>query len=330
MATTARRKEDIAFREEYILELIKSSEKGVKGREIDEDCNISSKVRYKVMRKLMAENPEIVRTGGHRTPTYIWKEFPKNEPVLPAPKVISGSLGNPSSTSLRYPFVDTVAVQPLTGIKSPFLKNRAEKAMRNSEGYSDPTAGKAIMSVAKAEQKEVPSAGEVWSTTESNGTIGYIYVIAPVTGGVQCIRLFGTDESNAPEMISKSVEIDIHKRHMIGDCERVTFKVTKYLKNRVKFSDPVFFDKVRKDVCGVLKIQEKVTDIKVVKAEPEIREVVPEGYISKEEALKMQKEVVKEVVPDGYISPEEALKMQLDIWKEVAMRLLKKGEILCK
>lgn len=313
MAATARRKEDIEFREEYILELIKSSEKGVKGREIDEDCNITSKVRYNVMKKLMAENPEIVRTGGHRTPTYIWKEknsidVPVVEPVLPTQPLVSG----------RYPF------------KSPFLKNRAEKEMRNSEGYSDPTAGKAIMSVVKAEQKEVPSAGEVWSTTESNGTIGYIYVIAPVTGGVQCIRLFGTDESNAPEMIMKPVEIDIHKRHMIGDCERVTFKVTKYLKSRVKFSDPVFFDKVRKDVCGVLKIQEKVTDIKVVKAEPEIREVVPEGYISKEEALKMQKEVVKEVIPEGYISSEGALKRELEIWKEVAMRLLKKGEILCK
>jgi len=277
---------DRQAREEYLIELIKTSgAEGVPSTVIADDCNISRSNVTRYMNGFLQEHPEIQeRKGRNGIPTiYMWIE-------KPAPRETH----------------------------SPFLKNRQEKAGKNHEGYSDPTATAAIKTTeAPIEMKGdmiMPGAGEVWVTEESNGRNGYIFVLAFEEGAAQCIRLYNMSEVEHPEDINRAIRVKIGAETFIGDASRVTFKPKRYLMRRALKRNDEILPGVRKAVASVLGILSFRSDV-----EPKVieKEVIKEVPVEVEKIVYRDKESAP--APDGYISKTEAelrdYKLQAEIWK---------------
>ena len=131
----------------------------------------------------------------------------------------------------------------------------------------------------------MPVAGEVWTTTESNGKNCYIYVLAFEEGAAQCIRLYSMSETTNVESINRDIRIKIGGETYIGDASRVTYKLKKYLLRRVLKRDDTVLPGVRKAVASVLGILSFRSEVEptIIYRDKE-PEKVPEGYISKAEA----------------------------------------------
>ena len=104
--------------------------------------------------------------------------------------------------------------------KSSYRKKNT--AMQNAEGYSDPTAGSAIRNV----EGDDPYAriGEVWTTKESSGLIGYYMIISDWGSLKMGVPLYAEDSRNR---IRFSVEVGGAK--FFGDATNFKTKPTKYL-----------------------------------------------------------------------------------------------------
>jgi len=103
--------------------------------------------------------------------------------------------------------------------KSAYRKNAA---MQNAEGYSDPTAGSAIRNV----EGDDPYSriGEVWTTKESSGLIGYYMIISDWGSLKMGVPLYTEDSRNR---IRFNVEVGGVK--FFGDATNFKTKPTKYL-----------------------------------------------------------------------------------------------------
>ena len=294
-------------RDEYILELIKTSgESGVSSRVIADDCGMSDASAY--MKRFITRHPEIhtrPRKNQSEPTIYFWEDPPKQERET----------------------------------HSPFLKNRYEKTGKNHEGYTDPTATKAIAKVlfksAEIGKKEMgdimqdlimPVAGEVWVVNESNGTTGYIYVLAFEEGAAQCIRLYKMNDCDNAEGINRNVRIKIGSETYIGDASRITFKPKKYLLRRALKRDDTILPGVRKAVASVLGILSFRTDVEPTVIEKEVIKEVPGPERIVEKIVYKDREPAP--VPDGYISKTEAelqnLKQQVEIWRSAFWGVVKR------
>lgn len=250
----------------YVIDLLKESgDAGIKGSEIEKDCNLNGKQRLYLLKTLSADHPELVvkqqpsPTGGHES-VYFWIEKP-----------VSG----------RYP------------THSPFLKNRYEKTNKNNEGYTDMTATAAIKNVTSNETKDwiKPEAGEIWVNEESNGKNGYIFVLGFDGRVAPCIRLFDIEETIAPQDIQHAIRIKLGAVTYIGDCGLPTHKYKKYLIRRARGRKDEELMKVRKEVAEALGIEAfRIKEVEVpgpVQIEEKIvfkdREV-PDGCVDKRDA----------------------------------------------
>ena len=260
---------DVKERNDYILELIKTSgADGVRSSTIETDCNISKWTRQETMRKLMGDHPEIQRKGVHSGEgVYVWVEKP-----------VFG----------RYP----TANEDQRLKHSSFLKNRYEKTNKNDEGYTDMTATAAIKNTIK-ELTYSPNSGEIWKARESDGKIGYIFVLNFQDNAAQCIKLYDIDEVADPAAITFPYRVKIGSVTYIGDCSRVTYKPKKYLVGRARGYKSEELMTVRTYAAKALDIDsfrikevevpgpEKIVEVeKVVYRDPEI----PEGCISQKDA----------------------------------------------
>lgn len=257
-------------RDEYILELIKSSgESGVSSRVIADDCGMGDASAY--MKRFMARHPEIhagPRESQFEPTMYFW--------LKPA--------------------------DPPRETHSPFLKNRYEKTNKNHEGYTDMTATAAIKNVTASDTRDwiKPEPGEIWVNEESNGKNGYIFILGFDGMATSCIKLFDVAETAAPQAIDHAIRIKLGAITYIGDCGRPTYKYKKYLIRRARGNKDEDLMKVRKEVASALGIEAfRIKEVEVPGPERIVEKVVyrdkepekvPDGYISKIEAeLKDQK-----------------------------------------
>lgn len=276
-------------RDEYILELIKSSgESGVSSRIIADDCNMGDATKY--MKRFMTRHPEI-QAGPRKSqfePTmYFW--------IKPA--------------------------DPPRETHSPFLKNRYEKTNKNHEGYTDMTASAAIKNVMASNTSDTrdwikPEPGEIWVNEESNGKNGYIFVLNFDGMAASCIKLFDVAETAAPQAIDHAIRIKLGAITYIGDCGRPTYKYKKYLIRRARDNKVEDLMKVRKEVASALGIEAfRIKEVEVPGPERIVEKVV---YRDKE----------PEKVPDGYISKIEAelkdQKHQTEIWRAAFYGVVKR------
>ena len=274
--------DDKKERDEYIIELIKTNGKdGVTGLDISKDLGISVPTVRRYMQAFRKEHPEIQTRQDH------------------------------AKGPITYFFVEPHETH------SPFLLNRYEKAGKNHEGYSDPTASTAIQKTEEENVKKerdliMPVAGEVWTAVESNGKTGYIYVLAFEENAAQCIKLYSMSDVNNGECINRDIRIKIGGETYIGDASRVTFKLKKYLLRRTLKRDDTVLPAVRKAVAsvfGILSFRNSVEPTVIEKAV--VKEVPVEKIVYRDKE--------PENVPEGYISKKEAelrdYKRQAEIWK---------------
>lgn len=287
------KRKDVLERNNYIVELIKETKDGVPAKEIDKDCNLTPKNRYNIMARLMKEHPEIKRSGTHDLPVYFW---------IPEVK----------------------AEEKIKETHSPFLLNRAAKENKNKEGYTDMTASQAIKNVEKTEKSSEPlpnpGVGEVWSCKKNDET-AYIYVLAAFRDSVICMEL----EEPSEEFVTHAIEIEVLGKKRIGSLRKLRSKPLKYLKNRVKFKDSVVLTCALNQIIDIFHLR-----LYFKTPEPEVRveTKIVEKPVEKIVEKPVEKIVMKPVVPDGYMSKEEAtnacLRVEATIWAEVARKLMDK------
>lgn len=293
------KRKDVLERNNYIVELIKETKDGVPAKEIDKDCNLTATNRSLVMRGLMKDHPEIQNKGSRTSPVYFW---------IPEVKVEE----TPRETH------------------SPFLLNRAAKENKNKEGYTDMTASQAIKNVEKTEKSSEPlpnpGVGEVWSCKKNDET-AYIYVLAAFQDGVDCVEL----EEPSEEFVTHAIGIEVLGKKRIGSLRKLRFKPLKYLKNRVKFKDSVVLTSALNQIIDIfhlrLYFKTPKPEVKVKILEKPVEKIV-EKPVEKIVEKPVEKIVMKPVIPDGYISKEEAtnarLRVEAAIWAEVARKLMGK------
>ena len=249
----------------YVIDLLKESgDAGIKGSEIEKDCNLNGKQRLYLLKTLAADYPELVvkqqpsPTGGHES-VYFW---------IPTPAPVKKET------------------------HSAFLKNRYEKTNKNNEGYTDMTAHQAIKNVEpKTRDLICPEPGQVWAAEESNGSTSYIYVVSYECDVAQCIKLYSVKTYVDADKVLHGVRIKLGAETLLGDLTRLTPKPKKYLIRRALGTDEATLMKVRKELGGILGIQAfRIEKVQIpVEVEKVVEKVVykelevPEGCIAKKD-----------------------------------------------
>ena len=189
-------------------------------------------------------------------------------------------------------------------------ERKTYRTFKNKEGYSDTTAEKAIES-ADAPKKETvaPGAGEVWSTTEANGSNGRIFVLNSLNGAAQCIKLYPDTTENREVVGSDPFVIG----NYIGDATHATFKPLRYCIRCCMDRDDAKLMEARKRIAQAFGIRCFT---------PEVREV----EVPVEKIVYVEKDSTD--IPEGYVDMKSVqialLTEQRDIWKSVAEKLLAK------
>lgn len=281
MPTVTQRK-NAKERAEYITELIKESgAEGVNGATICEDCGLNNKQRSVIMTRLMEKEPQIKRIGGsNRVPIYIWQE-PKEEPK-------------------EEPKQESPTPNPLPQVThSAFLKNRY-KDHYNDEGYLDMTAAKAISNADK--DLITPKPGEVWSSEESNGKRVFVYILTYSGDAVQCVKMYDRKDYATVDQVAFPITMPLGGLDLVGDLNRVTFKLKRYLVKRER-------NCVEAHLNSVMKTLEKIWGFQSIVRKVEVPG--PERIVYRDKA--------PVEVPNGYISEQEAkiadLQHQMEIWR---------------
>lgn len=295
MPTVTQRK-NAKERAEYITELIKESgAEGVNGAVICEDCGLNTKQRSVIMTRLLEKEPRIKRIGGgNRVPVYIWqeaKEEPKKEEPAPNPL--------PATTH------------------SAFLKNRYKKQY-NNEGYLDMTASKAIDNVEK--DLITPKAGEIWTSEESSGKRVYVYILTYSGDAVQCVKMYDRKDYATVDQVAFPITMPLGGLDLVGDLNRVTFKLKRYLVKRERNCVEAHLNSTMKTLEKIWGFQSIVRKVEVPGPERIVeKEVVKEVPVEKIVEKIVYRDKAPVEVPDGYISAQEAkiadLQHQMEIWR---------------
>lgn len=109
-------------------------------------------------------------------------------------------------------------------IEARMPSKRKNTDMKNSEGYSDPTAGAAIRNVEA--DNPYKSAGEVWRTEAANGDVEYFLVFAEYSTTRLGIPLY--IQSNG-RFVDPIVIDSLGGAKLYGDCTQVKSKPKKYM-----------------------------------------------------------------------------------------------------
>lgn len=285
-------------REEYILELLKErKDEGVSGKEIASDLGVTSENRSLIMRNLIKKHPQIKNISGTSKPAvYVWQEL-----------------------------------FPLAVRENEYSQDIRDEIFfgKNAEGYSDPTVAAALLDD-KKKDIPTPQPGEVWSTLESNGTNGKIFVMNALNGAAQCIKLYQKTTENLEIVGPDPFEVRIKSRFYVGDATHITFKPLKYCTRCDLNCDTAKLMEARKRVAMVLGIKM----LMIAQAEKKDESDAEKKEMKKEikslkaqlaEALMFNKDPE---IPIGYIDMKSAeiakLTEERDIWKSVAQALLNK------
>jgi transcriptional regulator with XRE-family HTH domain len=287
-------------REEYILELLKErKDEGVSGKEIASDLGVSSENRALIMRNLMKKHPQIKNISGVSKPAvYVWQEL-----------------------------------FPLAVRENEYSQDISDEIFfgKNAEGYSDPTVAAALLDD-KKKDIPTPQPGEVWSTLESNGTNGKIFVMNALNGAAQCIKLYQKTTENLEIVGPDPFEVRIKSRFYVGDATHITFKPLKYCTRC----------DVNRDYAKLVEARKKIAAVLGIKLASDIPAPTPAQIFDEEkERLKKENKQLKaqlaeiliskhdgSEIPIGYIDMKSAeiakLTEERDIWKSVAQALLNK------
>lgn len=109
-------------------------------------------------------------------------------------------------------------------IEARMPSKRKNTDMKNSEGYSDPTAGAAIRNVEA--DNPYKSAGEVWRTEAANGDVEYFLVFAEYSTTRLGIPLY--IQSNG-RFVDPVIIDSLGGAKLYGDCTQVKSKPKKYM-----------------------------------------------------------------------------------------------------
>lgn len=109
-------------------------------------------------------------------------------------------------------------------IEARMPSKRKNTDMKNSEGYSDPTAGMAIRN-AEADNPH-KSAGEVWRTEAANGDVEYFLVFAEYSTTRLGIPLY---IQSSGRFVDPVIIDSLGGAKLYGDCTQVKSKPKKYM-----------------------------------------------------------------------------------------------------
>lgn len=204
-------------------------------------------------------------------------------------------------------------------------ERKTYRTFKNKEGYSDTTAEKAIESTDSPKKDAVsPGAGEVWSTTEANGSNGRIFVLNSLNGAAQCIKLY-QDTSESREIVGSDPFV---VGNYIGDATHATFKPLRYCIRCCMDRDNAKLMEARKRIAQAFGIRCFTPEVKDVENTEITKELKAKILELQNEIYRLKNPDASVDIPEGYVDMKSVqialLTEQRDIWKSVAEKLLAK------
>ena len=132
-------------------------------------------------------------------------------------------------------------------IEARMPSKRKNTDMKNSEGYSDPTAGAAIRNVEA--DNPYKSAGEVWRTEAANGDVEYFLVFAEYSTTRLGIPLY--IQSNG-RFVDPIVIDSLGGAKLYGDCTQVKSKPKKYMIDTIGMIETEQLNDIRRRTCEAI------------------------------------------------------------------------------
>jgi hypothetical protein len=204
-------------------------------------------------------------------------------------------------------------------------ERKTYRTFKNKEGYSDTTAEKAIESTDSPKKDAVsPGAGEVWSTTEANGSNGLIFVLNSLNGAAQCIKLY-QDTSESREIVGSDPFV---VGNYIGDATHATFKPLRYCIRCCIVRDDAKLMEARKRIAQAFGIRCFTPEVKEVENTEITKELKAKILELQNEIYRLKNPDTSVDIPEGYVDMKSVqialLTEQRDIWKNIAEKLLAK------
>lgn len=297
MASTAVAKTEKMTNRAYVVALLKSNP-GVKhtGNEICQLLGISAMAKTNMMCNLKKQYPEIKADTSKKgfKGIYWWEEQPVRK-AIPAKEL--------EHKSGRYPWG------------------------KNDEGYSDPTASKAIEKADKeaAEKEALPKFGEVWEVRHATGDLGMFFVLwsAPT----QASGFYISDKTGTTDKAG-DIFIKHEDKAYLGSTLMICAKPVKYMNQKLWDALEVDGKAVRRlvakqlDIKPVVRYEEKE---KIVYKEKPVEKIVYKDKIVEKPVEKIVYKDKQADIPDGYLHWKDAvindLCHQLEIYKDMLDRL---------
>lgn len=134
-------------------------------------------------------------------------------------------------------------------IEARMPSKRKNTDMKNSEGYSDPTAGMAIRNVEA--DNPYKSAGEVWRTEAANGDVEYFLVFAEYSTTRLGIPLY---IQPASRFVDPIIIDSLGGAKLYGDCTQVKSKPKKYMIDTIGMIETEQLNDIRRRTCEAISI----------------------------------------------------------------------------
>lgn len=156
-------------------------------------------------------------------------------------------------------------------IEARMPSKRKNTDMKNSEGYSDPTAGAAIRNVEA--DNPYKSAGEVWRTEAANGDVEYFLVFAEYSTTRLGIPLY--IQSNG-RFVDPIVIDSLGGAKLYGDCTQVKSKPKKYMIDTIGMIETEQLNDIRRRTCEAISMP-----VQNVSSQPEkvVEPIVVDGKV---------------------------------------------------
>ena len=133
--------------------------------------------------------------------------------------------------------------------KAPVVEKQTSP-MKNAEGYTDTTAGKAIEAVDGPEEGPAfAMAGDVWECACSDGTSQRFLIFASFEKFSIGVVLNPTRSGGVPKKFQRKITAGLDTR--FTDIRRITTKPSKYMTQKVGHLGGEVYDSILKDAVGV-------------------------------------------------------------------------------
>lgn len=181
-------------------------------------------------------------------------------------------------------------------------ENGVNSEMRNSEGYSDGTAGRAIANVMRSQSNSNgrypmrQSFGEVWEASVNNDDMEGLLVIAAKEGTCICYNVYPTKKPFMKQDYTMRWTDDKGQTHYVSTINPINISERKLTKRLYKLGDAEK-DCVKKSLLAACDIQFPETEVKTVEVEKIVeRKVEVPVEVVKEVEKEVQVEVPVEVI----------------------------------